>query len=720
MTLRKKTLLIFGGIFLCGIPIVLFVLWSILLQDYTKLENDIVLQNLERATNALNISINSLGSTAGDWASWDDTYDFVDNLNNQYVTTNLVDGTFTGLQLNFVLFFDNSGKLVYTKAFDLQAQKGIYLPGGIKSFLFPDGELTNDTLINGVEGIVLISGNPVIIASRPILTSEEWGPRRGTLIMGHYLNNAAIQELSERTQLRIAISKINDPQIMPVLKTGDSILSKDNPVVIQPLNKQSIAGYQVLTDVYGNAALLLRVDMLREIYNQSLSTFLYVSVVIAALVIMCALIVWYLMQKNVISRVTTLGDQVAYIGRGSDFSARVFMSGRDELSDLTETINHMLGALQKSDGKLRESEQYYRSIFETAGAAMAIIDENNLLSLVNSEFAKLSGYSKAELEGKRKWNQFVELQIIKDMRETLTHLMISPRNYECTFVNRKGNIRGILLNISMIPGTKMFVSSIIDITERKKAEIEIKTLYSKEAELRQKLESEMKSRVEFTRALVHELKTPLTPLLTSSDMLKTELKEEPLSKMANNINRGAKRLDRRIDELLDLARGEIGMLKLNVGQVDPAQMLQDVVDEIIPLALRRHQSIVLDLPHSLPPVQADEDRLKQVISNILNNAVKFTHEGKRITVRASENGSVFTVEVQDEGPGITAEVQKMLFRPYYRGENEKNKPHGLGLGLALCKMLIELHGGQVWVTSDVDKGSIFGFSIPIKPLFPKG
>jgi signal transduction histidine kinase len=253
-----------------------------------------------------------------------------------------------------------------------------------------------------------------------------------------------------------------------------------------------------------------------------------------------------------------------------------------------------------------------------------------------------------------------------------------------------------------------------DVTERKRSEEKLQELYEQERKLRQELEAEMKRRVEFTRALAHELKTPLTPVMASSELLAAELREEPLLSLARNINRGASNLNNRIDELLDLARGEIGMLQLKLELVDLPKLLREVAGDMTPVASSHGQALILELPSSLPLARADEGRTRQVVLNLLNNASKFTPDGGKIILRAREDDGNLVVEVQDTGRGISAEEQQRLFEPYHRLESDREHLSGLGLGLALCKTLVELHGGRIWVQSQAGKGSTFGFSVPLE------
>lgn len=253
------------------------------------------------------------------------------------------------------------------------------------------------------------------------------------------------------------------------------------------------------------------------------------------------------------------------------------------------------------------------------------------------------------------------------------------------------------------------------LTALEQSEEELRQLFKEEQTLRQDLEAEINKRVEFTRALVHELKTPITPVLASSELMLEEIKEGgTLWELAQNINQGAYNLNQRIDELLDLARGEVGMLHLNPESVDSGQLLRSIVDSVKPLARKNKLSLNAELSPSLPVIQADKDRLRQVVLNLLNNAIKFTPAEGTITVRADTDGPNLVVAVQDTGRGISKEEQERLFEPYQQLERERSRLSGLGLGLSLSKKLVELHGGQIWVQSRKGKGSTFGFSIPLE------
>jgi signal transduction histidine kinase len=291
---------------------------------------------------------------------------------------------------------------------------------------------------------------------------------------------------------------------------------------------------------------------------------------------------------------------------------------------------------------------------------------------------------------------------------------LSRLSKSITIISKSGDISARVPTkgvdeLSNVAGT---INAMLEALEQSEAKLQ--KLYTDEKTLRQELQDEINKRVEFTRVLVHEIKTPLTPVVTASELLLEEIKDKSVFNIVEIINKGAHNLNMRIDELLAMARGEIGTLQLDLASVNLIQLLQEIARTMQPVVQRNAQNLNLELPRSLPKIWADVDRLRQVILNLINNALKFTPTGGTISLRAKKDNANTVVEVQDTGPGISQEDQRWLFEPYYRSERNGKSTSGLGLGLSLSKNLIELHGGQIWVESREGVGSSFYFSVPIQ------
>jgi signal transduction histidine kinase len=234
--------------------------------------------------------------------------------------------------------------------------------------------------------------------------------------------------------------------------------------------------------------------------------------------------------------------------------------------------------------------------------------------------------------------------------------------------------------------------------------------------LQQGLEMEIRKRSEYTRELVHELKTPITPIVSSSEILAEGIQQQPYAQLAQNIYRGALDMNDRLDDLVDIARGEVGALKLRNEPLNMVGVIAQMAREMSPLIESRRQSLALDLPPSLPDVIGDEVRMRQVLRNLISNATKYTGESGKITIRAVHADGNVVVQIQDTGRGIPPEQLQRVFEPYAKiADGILDRQTGLGLGLKLSQTLVELHGGRIWVQSTKGKGSIFSFSLPVRP-----
>jgi signal transduction histidine kinase len=251
------------------------------------------------------------------------------------------------------------------------------------------------------------------------------------------------------------------------------------------------------------------------------------------------------------------------------------------------------------------------------------------------------------------------------------------------------------------------------IIEHKIAETGMQALYEEEKRLRLRLQAEIQWRADFTRNLIHELKTPLTSLVATSQLLLEEEKDKKLAKLTRYVWEGASNLDNRIDELHDVIRGDSGKLKFEPRPLNLASLLGSILEETRALAQQYDMKVNLAVPDSLPEVYADSGRVRQIMLNLLNNAFKYAAEGGSININATEKQGYITVEVRDKGPGISDEEQSHLFEPGYQIEHPGSRTGGLGIGLALCKLLVELHGGKIWVKSRPGKGASFFFTLPL-------
>jgi signal transduction histidine kinase len=219
----------------------------------------------------------------------------------------------------------------------------------------------------------------------------------------------------------------------------------------------------------------------------------------------------------------------------------------------------------------------------------------------------------------------------------------------------------------------------------------------------------------FLSALSHELKTPLTAIIASTGLLIEELDnkhEAVLLKLAQNISRSAASLQNRLNELISLSKNKDESYGIARKDFDFSMLAAEVADQVLSLAKQKKQTLNMEVAPYIK-INADDQRIEQVLLNLLSNAIKFTPEGGQIFLRADKDGSRLVINVQDTGPGIPNEEKRKLFVPYYHPSTDRSGIPGLGLGLAISKQIVELHGGAIWVQSEVGKGSTFSFSLPL-------
>ena len=228
-------------------------------------------------------------------------------------------------------------------------------------------------------------------------------------------------------------------------------------------------------------------------------------------------------------------------------------------------------------------------------------------------------------------------------------------------------------------------------------------------------------REEVLAIVSHDLKTPLGALLMGAQMVARLAppggQGEELRRAANTVRRTAERMGRLIHDLVDVASMDAGRLSLKPADQDAAGIAREVVEALQPLAAERIVALTLDADAPLP-LHADHDRLHQVLSNLISNALQVTPAGGKVTVASRCDGGEVVFTVVDTGPGIPSEDLAHLFERWYRG---RRAPYpGSGLGLAIARAIVEGHGGRIWVESEQGAGSAFSFTIPIQPSTAAG
>jgi len=240
-------------------------------------------------------------------------------------------------------------------------------------------------------------------------------------------------------------------------------------------------------------------------------------------------------------------------------------------------------------------------------------------------------------------------------------------------------------------------------------------LYAQEQEHVARLKHFEQVQSTFFSAIGHELKTPLTVLKMLAPSLAqwAELSADTQSEIADTFTQNLERLETLVADWLESARLEAGAVRLHFQPVNLVRIAQAVIDALSSLAARKQQEITLQTDPSLPPVRGDRQRLEQVLSNLLGNAIKFSPSNSKIGVRLQQMEDLAQVCIEDTGPGVPPSEQERIFDKFYTAA-ENQALAGAGLGLFVCKEFVRLHGGRIWVGELPGGGSRFCFTLPYR------
>ena len=239
-------------------------------------------------------------------------------------------------------------------------------------------------------------------------------------------------------------------------------------------------------------------------------------------------------------------------------------------------------------------------------------------------------------------------------------------------------------------------------------------IYFRDIADRRKID-EMKD--EFVGLVSHELRSPLTVIIGALHTAISEgprLSQKETRQLLEDAALEAEQLSHLVGNLLELSRAQSNRLILHVEPINLAKAAHKVI-ESIERQSRKHKFIV-DLPRKLPPASADQLRLERILYNLLENSVKYSPEGSEITVSAKRDAGHMVVSVSDQGPGISKDDQAKLFKPFQQlGNPMLDHTKGAGLGLLVCRRLVEAHGGRIWVEPEPGHGATFRFTLEISP-----
>lgn len=357
---------------------------------------------------------------------------------------------------------------------------------------------------------------------------------------------------------------------------------------------------------------------------------------------------------------------------------------------------------------LQDSERKFRDYIENAPHGIFTMDENNRYIEVNKNASALTGYSEEEL---------LEMNVIDLIAPECRNMAYESfeelkntgfTSVEMLLIRKDGKVKWIRRDATKLSDTRYLVFT-SDIEEKKKAESSL---------IQAKMLAEENNRIksEFLANMSHELRTPLTTIIGFSELLSTltygDLNEKQLT-FTDHILRSGKHLLEIINDVLDLSKIESGKMELDCTLFSLSEAFDEMLKLMEPIAIKKKIDLTLENNTISTEIFADKLKFKQIMYNLLSNAIRFTSDNGKVSVVSKQTyNNVIQISISDTGIGIPGHRLEEIFDPFIQVDaSTKRKYGGTGLGLALVKRFVEMHGGKVWVESEEGKGSTFTFTL---------
>ncbi|MFA6009283.1 MAG: response regulator [Desulfobacteraceae bacterium] len=388
---------------------------------------------------------------------------------------------------------------------------------------------------------------------------------------------------------------------------------------------------------------------------------------------------------------------------------------------------------------LEVSNNKYRNIFENTGAGLLVIDESMVVAEANPMLEKMTGYGRHEIEGRFRWMDFVEPEnrkiLKKDHLERLARGEASPNEYEFKLVRKDGEIIHVFSEVNSDAKTGKTIASVIDITPRKKAEyalqkahdelekrVEERTAELKEinAQLKKAMEAadaSGRAKSEFLANMSHEIRTPMNAIIGMCDLVMNTEMSRKQKEYLSIVRSSSRSLLELINDILDFSKIDAGKLGFENVPFNLRSVIEEVSDMFLERSMTKDIELVVDIDSAAPrKLVSDPLRLRQVLANLTSNAFKFTKKGEiSISVKTRsliEDQVNLLFCVKDTGIGIDSSISDRLFDAFAQADGSTTRKYGgTGLGLAICKKIVMMMGGDIWVESEIGKGSSFYFTI---------
>lgn len=369
---------------------------------------------------------------------------------------------------------------------------------------------------------------------------------------------------------------------------------------------------------------------------------------------------------------------------------------------------------KQAEDEIRVQRDFAMQVMNTLGQGLTVTDEDGCYEYVNPAFARMVGYLPEDLTGKRLDDLIIQTDYLVLSQSHTQRLADHGMTYELRLAHSDGSRVSVM--ITSVPRWREHelvgeISVITDVTVHKRIESELAEALAAQQATNERLTELNQLKSSFVSIVSHEFRTALTGIQGFSEMMCSEdFSIAEMKEFAGDIHSDARRLNRMINEMLDLDRMESGKVTLKLDAVNLNALIANQINQMRPSL--SHHCLHYQLDETIAPVHGDRDKLIQVVTNLLSNAIKYSPDGGDVLITSYNEGAYVHIAIQDHGLGIPPDALERVFEPYTRIESGANRNiRGTGLGLSIVRQIVRLHGGTIWVESTLGKGSTFHFTL---------
>jgi len=458
--------------------------------------------------------------------------------------------------------------------------------------------------------------------------------------------------------------------------------------------------------------------------RSSIALILIVSLSLASSV----LIVWLYVGRNLIARLTALSNSMLEIASGN-LRTTLPPTDSDEIGRMAAALavfrDTAVEVEEKNLREIAEARQHLLDAVESISEGFALYDKDDRLVLSNSRYRELLHPGKENTfplgtPFAKIVRAAAERGLVSDAEgrvdEWVAQRLAQHRDPTGPHMQRREKGRWIQISErKTADGSTVAVYT--DISELKQHEIELSKLVEELEVARDSAKEANRAKSKFLATMSHELRTPMNAILGYTELIIDNIYgdvPEKIQEVLKRVGKSGRHLLNLINDVLDLSKIEAGRLTLSLNDYSMQDVIQTVFTSVESLAVEKNLDLKVIVPQDLTTGKGDEQRIAQVILNLLGNAIKFTEQGE-VKVEATISNETFLVSVFDTGPGLSEADQKKIFEEFQQAdESSTRKKGGTGLGLAISKKIVEMHGGRIWVESTLGRGSTFWFTLPIR------